>query len=263
MTSIRAVTIDFHDTIAIAPAWFALEVRQLPALVLNALADAGVIASPGMRLSRERMEHIGPQMERAAQIYRALREEIQEHGREQDALSCVQHTLRTMEIIVPDSVVQPAIDALMASVRDGASPRPGIHEAIRAFTAAGIPLAVVSNAIYHPFLEWCLSDWGLMDAFTAVITSASCGYYKSHEGIYRWALDTLDVAPEATAHIGDSYRYDVEAAHRLGMRTVWLHLKGERPQPCVADIVVTDLDGLALRVLGLTEGSNYPADHLT
>src|SRR4051794_33568920 len=84
MTAIRAVTIDFHDTIAIAPAWFALEVRQLPALVLDALADAGAIEAPGHRLSRARMEHMGPRMERAAAIYRALREEIQEHGREQD-----------------------------------------------------------------------------------------------------------------------------------------------------------------------------------
>jgi HAD superfamily hydrolase (TIGR01509 family) len=251
MASIRAVTIDFHDTIAIAPAWFALEVRQLPALVLDALADAGAIDAPGHRLSQARMEHMGPRMERAARIYRALREEIQEHGREQDALSCVQHTLRAMEIAVPDSVVEPAIDALMASVRDGAEPRPGIHEAVRAFRAAGVPLAVVSNAVYHPFLEWCLEEWGLTDAFTAIISSASCGYYKSHEGIYRCALDALGTPPEQTVHIGDSYRYDVEAAHRLGMRTVWLQIKGERPDPCVADLVVTDLDGLAPRVLSL------------
>jgi HAD superfamily hydrolase (TIGR01509 family) len=251
MTSIRAVTIDFHDTIAIAPAWFALEVRQLPALILSALADAGVIETPGPRLSRARMEHMGPRMERAAQIYRALREEIQEHGREQDALSCVQHTLRAMEIIVPDSVVAPAIDELMVSVRDGAEPRPGIQAAIRAFREAGIPLAVVSNAVYHPFLEWCLDEWGLTEAFTAIISSASCGYYKSHEGIYRCALDALGVPPEQTVHIGDSYRYDVEAAHHLGMRTVWLHLKGARPEPCVADLVVTNLDDLAPRVLNL------------
>jgi HAD superfamily hydrolase (TIGR01509 family) len=247
----RAVTIDFHDTIAIAPAWFALEVRQLPAMVLNALADAGAIERPGHRLSREVVAIEGPRQERAAAIYRALRDEIQEHGREQDALSCVQHTLRALEIIVPDSVVQAAIDDLMVSVRADASPRPGIHEAIEAFSEAGIPLAVVSNAVYHPFLEWCLAEWGLAEAFTAVITSASCGYYKSHEGIYRCALDSLGTPPEATVHIGDSYRYDIEAAHRLGLRTVWLNLKGDQPTDCVADLVVTDLTDLGQRVLNL------------
>jgi HAD superfamily hydrolase (TIGR01509 family) len=251
MTPPRAISIDFHDTIAIAPAWFALEVRQLPAMVLSDLIDAGAIAAPGARLSRARMENDGPRLERAGQVYRALREEIQEHGREQDALSCVQHTLHSLDIVVPDSVVQPAIDALMASVRGDARPRPGIHEAIRAFRDARIPLAVVSNAVYHPFLDWCLADWGLADAFTAVITSASCGYYKSHEGIYRCALDALGAPADETVHIGDSYRYDVEAAHRLGMRTVWLHLRGDRPEPCVADLVVTDLDLLAPRVLAL------------
>src|SRR3954468_4082901 len=79
MTAIRAVTIDFHDTIAIAPAWFALEVRQLPTMVLNALADAGAIVRPGPHLSRVATAHDGPRLERAAQIYRPLREEIQEH----------------------------------------------------------------------------------------------------------------------------------------------------------------------------------------
>src|SRR5262249_13682622 len=105
MTPPRAITIDFHDTIANAPPWFALQVRQLPAMVLADLIDAGAVAAPGARLSRERMEHDGPQLERAAQVYRALREDIQRHGREQDALSCVQHTLRSLDIVVPDGVV--------------------------------------------------------------------------------------------------------------------------------------------------------------
>ena len=38
----------------------------------------------------------------------------------------------------------------------------------------------------------------------------------------------------------------------LGMRTVWLNLTGADRDPCVADLVVTDLDDLAPRVLALT-----------
>lgn len=239
MGALRAVTIDFHDTIAIAPSWFALEVRQLPGMVLHDLAARGLL------------DHDGARMARASEIYRALRVEIQAHGREQDALACVQHTLRALDIALPDSAVAPVIDALMDVTHADATPRPGINAAVYAFADAGIPLAVVSNAVYHPFLERCLAEWDLADAFAAVITSASCGYYKSHAGIYCCALDALGVAPEETVHIGDSYRYDVEPAHRLGMRAVWLHLKGDRPDPCVADLVVTDLTDLAPRVLSL------------
>ncbi len=112
-------------------------------------------------------------------------------------------------------------------------------------------MAVISNAVYHPFLEWCLDDWGIRDAFAAIISSASCGYYKSHDGIYTCAMETLGVSSAGTVHIGDSYRFDVEAAHRLGLRTVWLNLTGKPRDPCVADLVVSDVDGLAPRVLHL------------
>lgn len=236
----RAVTLDFHDTIAIAPSWYALEVRQLPGMVLHDLAVRGLL------------NHNGARMARASEIYRALRREIQVHGREQDALACVQHTLHALDIAVPDSAVASVIDDLMGMTHADATPRPGIHEAVRDFADAGIPLAVISNAVYHPFLERCLAEWGLADAFTAVITSASCGYYKSHAGIYRCALAALGVAPDEAVHIGDSYRYDIEPAHRLGMRAVWLHLNGDRPEPCVADRIVTDLMNLAPHVLSLT-----------
>lgn len=168
---------------------------------------------------------------------------------ESDALAGVQHALRAVNVDLPDATVSAAIDALMASVRADARPRPGIHEAVMTLAAAGVRLAVISNAVYHPFLEWCLADWGLADSFAAIISSASCGYYKSHHGIYRCALDELVAVPAETVHIGDSYRFDVEAPNRLGMRTVWLNLTGETRDPCVADLVVRDLDDLAPRVL--------------
>lgn len=234
-----AVTLDFHDTIAIAPAWFALEVHQLPGMVLHTLAARGVIP------------HDGAQMAASTAPYRALRLAIHEHGQESDALAGVQHAFRAIGITLPDAPIVAAIDELMASVRADASPRPGISEMIAALAAASVPMAVISNAVYHPFLEWCLDDWGLRDAFTAVISSASCGYYKSHAGIYTCAIEALGVVPHRIVHIGDSYRFDVEAAHRLGMRTVWLHLNGDRPEPCVADLVVRDLHGLAPHVLNL------------
>ncbi len=235
----RAITLDFHDTIAIAPAWFALEVRQLPGMVLHTLAASGHLA------------HDGARMERATEPYRALRLAIQDHGRESDALAGVQHALRAVGVDLPDAIIAEAIDTLMASVRADAQPRPGIIEAVRAFRAAGVPLAVISNAVYHPFLEWCLDDWGLSESFVTIISSASCGYYKSHCGIYQCALDALGVPPETVVHIGDSYRFDVEAAHQIGMRTVWLNLKQESRAVCVADLVVPDLDGIAPRILNL------------
>ena len=82
---------------------------------------------------------------------------------------------------------------------------------------------VVSSAIYHPFLESTLERFGILDAFEMVITSASCGYYKSRQEIYHHALDALGIAPGELVHVGDSLKYDVTTAGRLGVRTVWLN----------------------------------------
>ena len=235
----RAVTFDFHDTIAIAPAWFALEVRQLPAMVLRTLANRGAIARDEAR------------EQRAIDHYRALRVAIQGHGQEADALTGTQHAVRAVGVDLPDAVVMTAIDEVMAGVRADAAPRPGIIEVVSAFADAGIPMSVISNAVYHPYLEWCLEDWALRGAFTAVVSSASCGYYKSHAGIYRQALQALNVEARHVVHIGDSYRFDVEAARNLGMRTVWLNLGSETCDDCVADVVISDLDGVAPKILAL------------
>lgn len=237
----RAVTFDFHDTIAIAPAWFALEVRQLPAMVLQTLVE------------RRLIDHDGARAERATEEYRALRRAIQGHGREMDALAGVQHALKAVGVALPDAPVADVIDALMADARADASPRPGIVEAVTALAAAGVPMAVISNAVYHPYLEWCLDDWGLTPHFTAVISSASCGYYKSHSGIYHAAMHALASEPAEIVHIGDSYRFDVEAAHALGMGTIWLNLSAEERAENVAGVTITDLTGLASTLLHTVE----------
>ncbi len=233
----RAVTFDFHDTVAVAPRWFALEVRELPTATLHALRDAGEVAWDAAR------------DDEATAAYRAMRAAVAVSGIERDALDGTQHTLRAVGVAVPDEIVSATIYRLMRDARADAHPRPGIAEAVRTLRDAGMPLAVVSSAVYHPFLEWCLTEWGLREAFVAVVSSASCGYYKSHPGIYRHTLDLLRCAPKEVVHVGDSYRYDVEAAHALGIRTVWLNLRGEDRPDNEADLTIPDLDGLASRLL--------------
>ncbi len=233
------MTFDFHDTIAVAPRWFLLETRALPTAVLALLGAAGEVtwdpANDGA----------------VTDAYRAMRGEVAATGAERDALTGTQHALHAVGVKLPDATVSPAIDRVMADALAEAHPRPGIQEAVRMLANLGVPLAVISSAVYHPFLEWCLEAWELRDDFVVVVSSASCGYYKSHPGIYHCALSALGRAPHEVIHVGDSYRYDVEAAHALGMQTVWVNLKGEQRAENVADLTVPDLIGLAPRLLEL------------
>lgn len=100
-------------------------------------------------------------------------------------------------------------------------PMPGAVGAVRELRARGVRCGIVSSAVHHPFLEWAIASFGLSDAFAAVITSASSGYYKSRPEIYTAATDALDVSPAETVHVGDSYRFDVQGARRAGLRAIW------------------------------------------
>jgi hypothetical protein len=78
---IRAVTIDFHNTLAWCDRWFALEVRELVPEVLRALGPAHGVNVDSALLDRARRE------------YRTLREAIIASGDERVALDGTLATL--------------------------------------------------------------------------------------------------------------------------------------------------------------------------
>lgn len=228
-----AVTIDFHDTLFICDDWFALEVADLPAKFLDwqsARDDVPVDDDLRRRITTE---------------YRALRRSIIQTGIEIDATENVLRVCSALGIYPNRDEVESAVHQLMYETLASAYPRPGAVALMRTLKAAGIPLGIVSNAIYQPFLEWAVEASGMSGLFNSVLTSARSGYYKSRPEIYWQAARELGVAPEAVIHIGDSPRFDVASAARAGMRTVWLDLANEAAGDCVADLTVTHLADLA------------------
>jgi FMN phosphatase YigB (HAD superfamily) len=236
---IRAVSFDFHDTVAICPTWFQLEVRHLVSSTHARLVERGQLPP-------------GPSAEQLDTAYRQLRLEIHEHGEEQDALNCVLTVFGRLGVACPALAAAEAIEQLQRETFHDLRPRPGAVEAIRRLAEAGLPVGVTSNAVYHPFLEWALAEFGLIDHLASVITSASCGYYKSRPEIYQRTAAALGVPVADLVHIGDSFRFDVLPPRRLGAGAVWLNLKGEPPPVAdAATLVVASLDGLADKVLAL------------
>ncbi len=229
----RAVTIDFHDTLFQCDEWFHLEVRDLPTRFLawfTAQHGDTSYAIDGEELAR---------------LYRAIRVEAIEGGIEVDSLECVRRVCDQIGVHVSDDDIERGVETLMRETLTTSQPRPGATELVQSLHSAGVKLGVISNAIHHPFLEWSLESAGLLDMFDLVLSSAKAGYYKSRVELYHRAAELLDVAPEMTIHIGDSYRFDVEGAARAGMRTVWLNLAGGTPNHVVPDLEVTTLEGLA------------------
>lgn len=97
---------------------------------------------------------------------------------------------------------------------------PDVRESLARLQGMGVSLAVVSN--WDDRLGRLLTHLDLTRYFDAIVFSAALGVEKPDPRIFAYALELLDVAPEAAMHVGDDRRQDVEGALAAGMHA--LHL---------------------------------------
>lgn len=246
----QAITFDFHNTLAWCPQWFELEVRRLPSTFLA-------------RWSEQHGRSINPdQLSAADQRYRQLRTEIIDHGNELTAADCLENVFATIALPVSRSDIEAGIESIMLGVLDEAAPIEGAVETVRAVHEAGIPVGVVSSAVYHPFLEWTLEKFGVIDDIGVIVTSASAGFYKSRPEIYWHAAELIGAAPAKMVHVGDSLRFDVGGAARAGFGTVWLQRDGAEPvsDSPVPDLTVQSLLNSAVGIMNVLQTRQSCAD---
>ncbi len=234
---LKAVTFDFHNTLAECDDWFQIEVRELVPCVLDWVAESG--GSPTTQEERDA----------AVQHYRELRLQIRDHGVEQDAYDSTVAVFGLLGRSIDAATVRRGVDEVMRTALPGSRPVAGVVEAVRDLCEHDIKLAVISSAVHHDFIEWSLANFGILDCFSYVVSSAGCGYYKSRTEIYEYTLERLNVAPSEAVHVGDSHRFDVETAARAGMRTVWFRRSDVDASVNGANLAVTSLEGLAPLIL--------------
>lgn len=68
---------------------------------------------------------------------------------------------------------------------------------------------------------------GLGHLFSRHFSAISVGAAKPDPRIYRAAIEAAGVAPQEIIHIGDHPEQDVDAAARVGMKTVWVNFAGQ------------------------------------
>ncbi len=239
----HAITFDFHNTLAACPEWFELEVRHLPSAFLRWRSERdGQVLAPVL-------------LEESDSRYRQLRQEIIGHGNELTAEACLDIVFGGMGLEVSQDDLRMGVRHLMSEALTGATPIPGAVETVQELHLVGVPLGIVSSAVYHPFLEWTLELFGIQEAFLAIVTSASAGFYKSRSELYEHAAATLGASPARMVHVGDSLRFDVGGASRAGMGTVWLREKRvTTEEPAIEpDLTLTTLESAAPQILALLE----------
>jgi FMN phosphatase YigB (HAD superfamily) len=237
------VTVDFHNTLIECEEWFQLEVRTLASSVVDWAVQQAAIQNVSVDRTVIDAE------------YRKLRLAIHLHGHELEAERSVVTVLDRIGIALERETIASAVRELMLTALHHAKSVPGALLFLQELHAQGVRLAIVSSAVYHPFLEWALAEHAMRDLLDVVVTSASCGFYKSRPEIYWAALDAIGAPANESVHIGDSLRFDVGGASMAGMKTAWYDRQrsnGREALGIVPDLVVTDLGSAWRDMLVLT-----------
>lgn len=74
-----------------------------------------------------------------------------------------------------------------------------------------------------------IDQLGIRGDFDVILVSEEAGVKKPDPGIFRMALDKLELLPEQCVFVGDHPINDVEGAARAGMAAIWL--KVNQPWP--------------------------------
>ncbi len=137
--------------------------------------------------------------------------------------------------------------ALASSVGDW-PPFSDTVEALRALSSR-FRLVILSNIDDDLF---ALSARRLGVDFAAVITAQQVGSYKPDPRNFHALLARLDTAPDRVLHVAQSLFHDIAPANALGLTTVWINRRHDRPgsgatPPATArpDVEVPDLRTLA------------------
>lgn len=103
-------------------------------------------------------------------------------------------------------------------------------------------LGLVSN--YHGNLSGICKELELDRYFKVMIDSSIVNIYKPDPRIFKLAIEQVNVTPEETWVIGDSYDRDIEPAKSLGCRTIWLKGRSWKmvEENGMADFVVGSLE---------------------
>ena len=141
-------------------------------------------------------------------------------------------------------------DLFYAPIGEATRRYPETLEVMEALRAAGVRMAIISNAPWDVPGRLLLGDmerWEIAGLFDAMVMSGDVPWRKPNPEFMWEAARRLGVEPSECLVVGDSLKADIAGAKAAGMRCVWVNRDGSKamgddPQP---DEIVTNLSELA------------------
>lgn len=120
---------------------------------------------------------------------------------------------------------------------------PNLDPMLNALKARGLRLGVITNG-FGEFQMNSIRGLGIRDYFDCILVSEWEGMKKPEPELFHRALEVLDVTPETAMFVGDHALHDIQAAKRVGMRTVWKRNDRWEESEADADDSIDDLSEL-------------------
>ncbi len=102
---------------------------------------------------------------------------------------------------------------------------PGAHDAIDAFKALGVKLALLTNGAAET-QRAKIERFALAHRFDHIQIEGEHGFGKPEERAYLHAMDALGVGAPDTWMVGDNLEWEVEVPQRLGIYAIWMDAHG-------------------------------------
>jgi putative hydrolase of the HAD superfamily len=135
----------------------------------------------------------------------------------------LQRTLAELDAPPPaPEVLAGALQAYYAYSETQWRVMPGAHATLSQLQAAGLRLAIISNAGDDGNVQRLIDQAGLRPYFDPILVSAAVGLRKPNPKIFERVLTAWGLEPAAGVMVGDTLGADILGAQLAGLRHVWL-----------------------------------------
>lgn len=127
---------------------------------------------------------------------------------------------------LPDDLADRIADRFTTYREEAIFVFPGAHDAIDAFRARGVKLALVTNGAAE-MQRAKVERFELAHRFDHIQIEGEHGFGKPEERAYLHAMEALGVSPADTWMIGDNLEWEVVTPQRLGIYSIWIDVHGD------------------------------------
>jgi len=151
---------------------------------------------------------------------------------------------------LPDAVLEKAVEAMYVYTESWWQIEKDAHETLARLKEKGYRLGLISNASNSPDLNRLIDNNDLRKYFEIVVISADEGIRKPDPRIFEDTLAKMGVKPEDAIMVGDTLPADILGAKNVGMRSIWITRRADRPENSEAmgsiqpDYEIADLSSL-------------------